>query len=119
VSQAEGAVSLSGAAMATTPRTLVVVAGVIQLQQCDMYAHTCGMIDAHHVIPHSWWIAAGKEVDTPLRNLCPNCHYSTHVCIDGLIKGQDIHLLPPRCQALAKAAMDGAAQYGLTPALTL
>jgi hypothetical protein len=107
------------AAAAPATRTLVVVGGVIQLQRCDLYAHWTGMLDAHHVIPHSWWVTAAKEVDTPMKNLCPNCHYNTHVCIDGLIKGQDISLLPLRCQALARAAIDGAAQFGLTPALTL
>jgi hypothetical protein len=77
------------------------------------------MLDAHHVIPHSWWLQANQPVDTPLRNLCPTCHYNVHVAIDGLIKGQDIHLLPALAQELARAAIAGAAQHGLTPALTL
>jgi hypothetical protein len=105
--------------MALTARTVQVTDNVVVLQPCQLYRHKAGMIDAHHVIPHSWWLAAGKEVDTPMYNLCPTCHYNTHVAIDGLIKEQDVHLLPSRCVSLARRALAGAAQYGLTPALTL
>jgi hypothetical protein len=107
------------APMTLTQRSVTVTAGQVQLQACDLYRHSAGMLDAHHVIPHSWWLAASKPVDTPLRNLCPTCHYNIHVAIDGLIKGQDISLLPARCQQLARAALDGAKVNGLTPALTL
>jgi hypothetical protein len=115
----ERLISVKAATMALTARQLVVVGNVVQLQRCDLYAHWSGMLDAHHVIPHSWWLAADKPVETPLRDLCPNCHYDTHVAIDSLLAGRDVHLLPPRCVALAKAAIAGAESNGLTPRPTL
>jgi len=105
--------------MSATMQTVSVEGGIIRPQACQLYKHYTFMIDKHHVIPHSWWLAAGKEVNTPMYNLCPNCHYEVHVAIDGLIKGQNIRQLSPRCQSLARRALAGAEQFSLTPALTL
>lgn len=98
---------------------IVVVNGVIEMQQCSLYAHTCAILNSHHVCPESWWIAANKPVGSPLKELCPNCHYNTHAAIDGIIKGEDVSHLPPRTVALARQAFTIAAANGLTPALTL
>lgn len=99
---------------------LVITGGQVQMQTCGLYAsHRQPMLDSHHVCPESWWRAAGKPVATPLLALCPNCHYSTHCAIDGLIKGQNIDLIQARCKALARSAFPLAAAAGLTPALTL
>jgi hypothetical protein len=99
---------------------LVVTGGVIQLRVCALYgSHRQPVLDAHHVCPESWWRAAGKPAASPLLDLCPNCHYSVHAAIDGLIKGQDISLIAPRCRVTAACALDLAAQAGLVPALTL
>ena len=92
---------------------------VLQPQRCALYAHTAMMLDSHHVCPESWWRAAGKPVASPLTELCPTCHYDTHVAIDGLVRGLDISLVRLRCQGLARQAMVIAAANGLTPAVTL
>lgn len=99
--------------------TLVVADDVIQLQDCTLYAHHCAVLNNHHVVPKSWWLAAGVQVDSPMKLLCPNCHYDTHAAIDGLIQGRDVSLLPPRCVKLARTALTLAAENNLTPALTL
>lgn len=99
--------------------TLVVTDGAVQLQACTLYAHACAVLNDHHVVPKSWWLNAGKAVASPMRLLCPNCHYDTHAAIDGLIKGQNVSSLPPRCVKLARTALTLAAESGLTPALTL
>jgi hypothetical protein len=98
---------------------LVIINNQVQMQPCSLYKHSAAMLDAHHVIPESWWLKAGRPVASPLKELCPNCHYNTHVAIDGLIRGRDVSLLPPRCVALARDGIAGAQQNGLTPALTL
>ncbi|MFE5368229.1 hypothetical protein [Streptomyces mirabilis] len=104
----------------TTPRELVVVDGRVLLRACSLYkGHACAVIEQHHVAPRSWWIAAGKPINTPLAAICPNCHYSTHAGIDGLIAGRDVSALPPRCVALARQGLALAAAHGLTPAPTL
>ena len=104
----------------STPRQLVVVDGHVLLQACSLYkGHGCAVIEQHHIAPKSWWIAAGKPIDTPLAAICPNCHLSTHAAIDGLIAGRDVTALPPRCVALAKQGLAIAAAHGLTPAPTL
>lgn len=100
-------------------RLLVVTDGAVQLQQCDLYAHHVPLLNAHHVCPESWWRAAGVPVGSPLRNLCQDCHGSVHTAIDGIIRGLDISVLPPRCIALARQAFVIAADNGLTPAPTL
>lgn len=98
---------------------LVTWSGVIQLQECSLYRHHVPVLQSHHVIPESWWKAAGVPVNTPMRELCPSCHTAVHAAIDGLIRSLDTSLLPPRAVMLAKAALSGAAGSGLTPALTL
>lgn len=105
--------------MSSVPLTLVVTNNQIQQRTCTLYNHKHAMLEAHHVCPESWWRAANKPVASPLMNLCPNCHYSIHVVIDGMIKQQDVSLLPARCIKLAKQAFAIAQANGLTPALTL
>lgn len=100
-------------------RLLVVTGGAVQLQQCGAYAHRMPVLNAHHVCPESWWVAAGKPVASPLKNLCPNCHGSVHAAIDGIIRQLDVSALPPRCVVLARQAFVLAEQNGLTPAPTL
>ena len=100
-------------------RPIVINDGVIGLQLCDLYVHDVPIIQDHHVVPESWWRAAGKPVNSPMRGLCPNCHMAAHAAIDGLIRGLNINNLPPRSIVLARAAIAGAAANGLTPAPTL
>lgn len=105
---------------ATRLRTLVVTGNVLQQQHCALYDdHLSAVIHAHHVCPESWWLKAGVPVGSPLLDVCPTCHYNMHAAIDGIIKGQDISLLPVLCVAQARAAFPIAAANGLTPALTL
>ena len=104
----------------STPRQLVVADGRVLLQACSLYkGHGCAVIEQHHICPKSWWIAAGKPIDTPLAAICPNCHETVHAALDGLIAGRDVTALPPRCVALAKQGLAIAAAHGLTPAPTL
>jgi hypothetical protein len=99
---------------------IVITSGVLQLQQCTLYApHLVPVLQSHHVIPESWWVKAGKPVASPMRELCPNCHMAVHAAIDGILRGLDIHLLPPRSITLAQAGIDGANLAGLIPARTL
>lgn len=105
--------------MSAGPLKLVVVGNQVQLQPCSLYAHHTAVLEQHHVCPESWWIAAGKPVASPMKGVCPNCHSSTHVAIDGLLAKRDVSLLPSRCRALAKQAFEIAAANGLTPAKTL
>jgi hypothetical protein len=108
---------------AAEPVRLALDGTVIVPQVCTLYKHPSdgwpAVVDAHHVIPESWWVHAGKPVASPLIRLCPTCHVNTHACIDGLIRGLDISRLPPRCRALAAQALAGAKDNGLTPAPTL
>jgi hypothetical protein len=99
--------------------TLVIVGGSVQLQACTLYDHHCAIIENHHVVPKSWWEAAGKPVNSPMKVLCPNCHMNTHTAIDSLIRGIGTSALPPRCVNLARSALVLAVQNGLTPAPTL
>lgn len=105
--------------MIVNPRSLVITNNQVQLQACQLYAHFVGMVDSHHVVPESWWIKAGKPVASPMKQLCPNCHYNTHVAIDGLLRKLDVSLLPLRCVKLADQGIAGAELAGLTPAPTL
>jgi hypothetical protein len=107
-------------AMGATRVRLVVVGGVLQLQHCALYDdHLTAVLHSHHVVPESWWKAAGLPATSPLLELCPTCHYDVHAGIDSLIEGRDATALPKLCQAQAQAALDGAAAAGLVPALTL
>lgn len=100
--------------------TLVVANNQIQLVRCSLYAHYCVIVNAHHICPQSWWVAAGVPVNTPMANgICPNCHMNVHAAIDGIIQGRDISLIPLRARALADQAFIIAQAYGLTPKLTL
>lgn len=104
----------------STPRQLVVVDGRVLLQACSLYkGHGCAVLEQHHIAPKSWWIAAGKPVDTPLAAICPTCHYDTHAALDGILAGRDVTALPRRCVALARQGLAIAAANGLTPAPTL
>lgn len=105
--------------MSGQPLTLIVTNNQVQVRTCTLYNHKHAMLEAHHVCPESWWRAAGKSATSPLQSLCPNCHYSIHVAIDGLIQKRDVSLLPARCIQLAKQAFIIAQANGLTPALTL
>lgn len=105
--------------MSGMPLGIVVVDNKIRLQRCTLYRHYHAILEAHHICPESWWRAAGKPVETPLKSLCPNCHFSVHAAIDSLIKGRDVSLLPPRCVTLARLALSLAQDNGLTPTQTL
>lgn len=102
------------------PAELVITEGTINLQQCRLYqGHTCAVINNHHVCPKSWFEAAGVLVETPMINLCPNCHANVHAAIDGRIKGQNVEHISLRCRNLAAQAFVVALRFGLTPGLTL
>lgn len=102
------------------PRRLVVVDGRILMQACSLYKrHPAAVLNRHHVVPESWWLAAGRPVASPLVSICPTCHGDVHAGIDALIAGHDISALPRNCRRLAKQALELAAEYGLTPAPTL
>lgn len=88
-------------------------------QRCDLYVHVCAILNAHHIVPESWWKAAGKPVDTPMINLCPNCHMNTHAAIDAILTGRGTHFLPRRCVDLARQGIETAEEVGLTPRRTL
>jgi hypothetical protein len=104
----------------SAPRELAVVDGRVLLRACSLYkGHACAVIEQHHIAPKSWWIAAGKRIDTPLKPICPNCHSDVHAALDALIAGRDVSALPPRCVALARQGLDIAMRSGLTPARTL
>jgi hypothetical protein len=105
--------------MSGLPTKLVIGGNQIILQGCTLYTHWVPVLNAHHVVPESWWVKAGQPVASPLRELCPNCHTATHAAIDGLLRGLDVSLMPPRCVALAKEGIAGALAAGLTPAPTL
>jgi hypothetical protein len=98
---------------------IVITGGVFRLQDCTLYAHHVPVLQSHHVIPESCWRAAGKPPASPMRELCPNCHMATHAAIDGLLRGLDVSLLPPRAVALAHDAITGADDNDLEPAPTL
>lgn len=103
-----------------SPRKLVVNDGRVLLQYCTLYkGHACAVVERHHVVPKSWWIAAGKPIDTPIVAICPNCHDNIHAAIDGLLAGRDVSALPRRCVPLARQALAIAAAHGLTPTPTL
>jgi len=98
---------------------LVIGGNQIILQPCSLYKHWVPVLNSHHVVPESWWAAAGKPVATPMRELCPSCHTATHAAIDGLLRHLDVSLLPPRCVGLAREGIAGAEAAGLVPAPTL
>jgi hypothetical protein len=81
--------------------------------------HHVPVLNAHHICPESWWKAAGQPVDTPFKNLCPNCHSATHAAIDGILRKLDTSALPPRAVMLAEQAFAIAREHGLTPKPTL
>ena len=99
---------------------LVITGNVLELQQCSLYlSHRVPVLNVHHVVPESWWIAAGLPVASPLRSLCPECHSEVHCALDGLITGVDVSVLRARVVRLAQAGIAGAEAAGLTPARTL
>lgn len=102
------------------PLKLVIVDGRLLQQPCTLYkGHACAVIEQHHIAPKSWWITAGKPINTPLKAICPTCHLDVHAAIDGLLAGRDVSAIPPRCVALAKQGLEIAQANGLTPAPTL
>lgn len=102
------------------PRRLVVVDGRVLLQTCTLYKrHPTAVLNRHHVVPESWWVAAGKPVASPLVSICPTCHGDVHAGLDGLLAGRDVSALPRRCVALARQGLALAVAAGLTPAPTL
>lgn len=102
------------------PRALVVVEDRILMQACTLYKrHPTAVLNRHHVVPASWWAAAGRPVASPLVAICPTCHGDVHAAIDALIAGRDVSALPRRCVALAREGLALAKQNGLTPAPTL
>jgi len=104
----------------SSPARLLITGTVVQLQSCELYAgHYSAVIEAHHICPKSWWVAAHKPVDTPMAELCGLCHNNVHAAIDGLIRKLDVSRLPPRAVRMARRALDIAAVSGLAPALTL
>lgn len=101
------------------PRMIVVDGDEIVPLPCTLYrAHTCAMIENHHICPKSWFLKAGKPVTTPMALICPTCHSNVHAGIDALLRGRSIDRLPPRCQALAHQALALATEYGLVPGPT-
>jgi hypothetical protein len=102
------------------PEELVISNNVILLRTCDLYrTHHSAVLEYHHICPKSWFARAGVPVETPMIFLCANCHNDTHAAIDGLIKGQLVYDLPPRCVKLAHRALALAELNHLTPEPTL
>lgn len=104
------------------PARIIIDGGQIALQQCALYrTHRSAILNGHHVVPESWWHAAGREVDSPLRQVCPTCHMNIHAAIDALIHDppRGVGLLPPRCVALAITGIQMGRAAGLVPAPTL
>lgn len=89
------------------------------MSRCTLYHHRCAVIEKHHVVPKSWFEHAGKPVDTPMADICPNCHMDIHTGIDLLIAGLPVSFLPRRARKLAETALALAKEKGLTPAPTL
>lgn len=104
----------------STSRGLVVVDDRVLMQPCSLYKrHMTAVIEQHHVVPKSWWAAAGKPVRSPMVALCPTDHLNVHAGIDAILAGRDVSALPRRCVLLARQALALAVQNGLTPAPTL
>lgn len=102
------------------PAELVIVEDKIILQSCALYKdHLCAVTNAHHICPKSWFEQAGVLIITPMIQLCPTCHMNVHAAIDGMIKGQNVSLIPPRARSLAAQAFFLARANNLTPGLTL
>jgi hypothetical protein len=102
--------------------TLTIVDNQIALERCGLYlSHWTAVLHSHHVCPESWWLRAKRPVASPLLKLCPNCHYTTHAAIDGLLRtpARDVSALPPRCVALARRGISIAHEQGLIPRPTL
>jgi hypothetical protein len=102
---------------------LVVANGQVQPQHCGLYAHEhqLAIVETHHVIPVSWWAAAGQPTPTNAvtREVCASCHQTVHAAIDAILAGVGTDLLAPRCVRLAIAGIEGGKVAGLTPAPTL
>jgi len=101
------------------PVRIIITSGAIRMQACGLYAHTCAILQAHHVVPESWWRAASLPVASPMRSMCPSCHMNVHAAIDGILRGLNVTLLPRRAVTMARNGIDLGKLAGLTPALTL
>jgi hypothetical protein len=100
--------------------TLIHTGDILELQRCALYrGHRCAVVQAHHICPKSWFLAAGKPVDTPMITLCPSCHMNIHAALNGLIAGWDVRVVPLRCRTVAQQGLKIAEALGLTPAPTL
>jgi hypothetical protein len=43
------------------------------------------LLDAHHITPKSWYVAAGRAIDTRTLTICPTGHSNVHTFIDLLV----------------------------------
>jgi len=86
------------------------------MKQCTMCPLFHPVVEAHHVVPKAWW--PGKPA-TPMRDLCPSCHYGTHAAMDAMIANRDLAGLASQYIELARQGLDLAKAAGLTPARTL
>lgn len=99
-------------------REISVVGNYVEPQRCGLYTtHRCAILNSHHVCPESWW--DGVPMNTPMFDLCPNCHMNTHAAIDAIILKRFTSHLPAKSVALARQAFVIADAYALTPTLTL
>lgn len=102
------------------------MAKLVTIGGCSMYKHNVPslIIEKHHIVPLSWWVAAGKPVDTPFAQLCPTCHMNVHWWLDKIIKSL-VHggplppLVPFRAYQLATKGIDLGQAAGLIPKGTL
>lgn len=93
---------------------------------CQLYKHNVKSLvnEDHHVIPKSWFEAAGQPIVTQMVILCPTCHSNVHWWIDQIIVAH-AHgtalppLKPMRAYMLALQGYEAAIARGLTPRRTL
>ncbi len=81
--------------------------------------------DEHHVVPASWWAAAGRPSASRRVAVCPTGHRNVHAALDLLVAHQGAapwaawrHFGPAE-RALATEGYESAVAAGLTPAPTL
>lgn len=107
-------------AVHTEPVELVYTDDQVLMRSCDLYrGHRAAVLEYHHICPKSWWVAAGKPVNTPMIFLCGTCHDNVHAAIDAMIKGKGTKHMPRFAVRLAGLAFKIAEANGLTPKPTL
>lgn len=74
------------------------------------------VIETHHVVPKAWW---PDKPNSPLRPLCPSCHYGTHAAMDRILTGMSLEGFASQWIELAHQGIELAKAAGLTPARTL